>query len=474
MSLKDTFLSHFPFEPTDGQSYLFEQFEQFLRSDAANKTAFLLRGYAGTGKTTVVSTLIHSLHTYKRKFALLAPTGRAAKVLALYSGFKAFTIHRFIYSPKDDGRGNLDFRLQKNSMTNTIFFVDEASMISDDGFPSLLSDLVEYVYSNEGNRLVLIGDVAQLPPVGKVKSPALDANSLRHHYRLNVLEVALTKVMRQQMESGILYNATRVRAWIMGKKVEPMLSLEGYPDIRQVDGTQLEDLLRDAYRANGAEDSIIITGANYRANNYNEYIRRNIFFREQELEAGDMLMVVKNNYLFLPEDSNAGFIANGDFIEVRKIKREVEEHGFRFADLLVQLVDYPELPPFDVRVILDSLHCSGPSLPSEDMKKLTDSVRLEYLDLPRKSDQKQSLKKDINLNALQVKFAYALTCHKSQGGQWKNIFLEPGFYKKGEAPDIEFLRWLYTGITRATENLYLLGFPDEFFESGEKGFPKSS
>lgn len=205
MSLKDTFLSHFPFEPTEGQQYLFEQFEKFLRSDAANKTTFLIRGYAGTGKTTVVSTLIHSLHTYKRKFALLAPTGRAAKVLASYSGFKAFTIHRFIYSPKDDGRGNLDFRLQKNAMTNTVFFVDEASMISDDGFPSLLSDLVEYVFSNEGNRLVLIGDVAQLPPVGKVKSPALDANSLRNHYRLNVLEVALTKVMRQQMESGILY-----------------------------------------------------------------------------------------------------------------------------------------------------------------------------------------------------------------------------------------------------------------------------
>jgi exodeoxyribonuclease-5 len=469
MSLTDRFIHAFPFEPTDGQLRLFHAFEQFLLDRKNAQSAFLIKGFAGTGKTTVVSALIKVLNEHRKRVVLLAPTGRAAKVLASYSGFKAFTIHRFIYRTREDGEGFVQFSLQRNTYENTVFFVDEASMISDETGNRLLTDLIMFVYSNPGNKLVLIGDTAQLPPVGRQTSPALDASILSAHHRLQVTEALLTKVMRQQMESGILYNATRIRAWLQQKEVSPMLTPDSFRDIVKLSGSELEEFIRSTMDQDGEEECLIITGSNARANQYNRYIRSQIFFREYELEAGDRLMVVKNNYLFLPEDSKAGFIANGDFVEVLKIRRETEQFGFRFADLTVQLTDYRDEPPFDVRVWLDSLHCPGPAMSQEDHKKLYEAVKDDYLSSgSKKKGIKTSLKKDITLHALQIKYAYALTCHKAQGGQWKTIFLEPGFYKKGEKPSHEYLRWLYTGITRASERLFLLGFPEAFFE--ENGF----
>jgi ATP-dependent exoDNAse (exonuclease V) alpha subunit len=463
--LSEIFLQNFPFEPTPGQIKLFDLFAEFLIDKSAFQPAFVIRGYAGTGKTTVVSSIIQSLRSLSRKVVLMAPTGRAAKVLATYAGVQAFTIHKYIYQAKDDGNGSVIFRLQNNNAENAVFFVDEASMISDDGFPSLLRDLIEFVYQKPGNKLVFIGDAAQLPPVGKIYSPALDKDLLQHNFRLQVQEAALTQVMRQQLESGILYNATRLRAWIIGKKVEPLLTLDNFNDLIILDNDGLEDVLRRAYQHNGHEQCVIITGANYRANKYNQFIRRSLFYRDDELEVGDNIMIVKNNYLFLPNDSPAGFLANGDFAEVLKIVRYVDVHDFRFADIYIRLLDYPDLQAFEVRVNLDSLHCNGPSLPDEDMRKLAQSVREDYAEIKGKGALKKALKDDICLNALQIKFSYALTCHKSQGGQWQTVILEPGFYKEGE-PDLESLRWLYTGFTRATEKLYLLGFPNQFFEPG--------
>jgi exodeoxyribonuclease-5 len=465
MGLAGAFIHAFPFEPTEGQLRLFAAFERFVLDRHNSQPAFVIRGYAGTGKTSVVSAIINVLYKHRKKFALLAPTGRAAKVLASYSGFKAFTIHRFIYRSSDDGTGAVRFSLQKNSYENTIFFVDEASMINDDAGSSVLSDLIMFVYDNPGNKLVFIGDTAQLPPVGKSYSPALDAGILGSSFRLQVEEQVLTKVMRQQMESGILYNATRIRALLLKRELSPMLSLEGYSDIGTIAGGDLEDALRSSYDGVGEDDTLIITGANARANKYNEYIRMAIFFREEELEVGDRLMAVKNNYVFLPDDSRAGFIANGDFLEVLKIKSWLDLYGYRFADVVVRLCDYPDEPSFEVRLWLDALHVGGPAMGRDDQQKLYEAVRQSYLDDGVKlSKVKASLKKDITLQALQVKFAYALTCHKSQGGQWKHIYLEPGFYQKDGEKSEEYLRWLYTGMTRATEQLKLVGFPQQFFE----------
>lgn len=460
-------LQKFPYQPTAGQARFFARLDSFLEAPEGSRQAMLLKGYAGTGKTSVVSALVKMLPLFNLRYALLAPTGRAAKVMATYSDRQAFTIHKIIYRQTADGtrEDNLVFDLRKNSFKNTIFIVDEASMLSDTpegGHNGLLQDLVDYVYTHESNKLLLIGDSAQLPPVHQQLSPALDAGYLQRHLRLKVHEVEFTEVMRQEQESGILHNATALRAELGKEKFDIRFRTGGFKDIFRMTGEKLEDGLRYAYNKFGVENTIIITRSNKSAVQYNEYIRRAINFSESEIDAGDFLMIVRNNYTCLPSDSPATFLANGDFAEVMKILNFEELYGFRFATILLRLTDFPDVEPFEAKIMLDTLHSPSASLSNEDHRKLYEAVREDYAGLTTKKDLKEALKKDPYLNALQVKFAYALTCHKSQGGQWEAVFVDQGYLTE-EMVNREYLRWLYTAVTRATKELYLINFNKNFF-----------
>jgi ATP-dependent exoDNAse (exonuclease V) alpha subunit len=461
---------HFPFRPTEGQLRFFKQADHFLvekKGLERYRDCFLLRGYAGTGKTTIVSTLIKVIPSFGYKSVLLAPTGRAAKVMSGYADKVALTIHKKIYKQTADSyTGTLSFQRQKNYHTHTLFIVDEASMITDEadfGNRSLLSDLIDYVFENESNKLMLIGDVAQLPPVGQDLSPALEKSFLAKRYDMSVFDEELREVMRQDSESGILFNATALRTQLAG--TEPTISIvtKSYQDVFRMTGERLEEGLRYAYDKFGPENTIILTRSNKSAVQYNEYIRRVINFSEDELDAGDRLMVVRNNYSVLEEESPAGFIANGDFVELLKIRRTHEIHGLRFADVTLRLTDYDKQPEFDTKIILDTLHAATPSLSNEDNKKLYDSVLQDYIDIKSKKERMEALRKDPFLNALQVKFAYALTTHKSQGGQWSAVFIDQGYLPE-EQVNTEFIRWLYTAITRATDEVFLMNFHQHFFK----------
>lgn len=452
---------YFPYEPTQDQATLFRQMDGFLGDALPGRKAFILRGYAGTGKTTVISALVQWLHQLGRKYVLMAPTGRAAKVMSTYSGVAASTIHKKIYRQTSGSPAQgLSFQRQPNRAQDTLFIVDEASMISDEkafGENGLLDDLMNYVFEKPSNRLLLIGDTAQLPPVGQLLSPALDAELLRHRFRAEVHSVELRQVMRQAESSGILMNATVLREELREEKPVIQFFTKGYPDIFSMGGDKLEDGLRWAYKNFGHENSTIICRSNKNANQYNQYIRRVLFEAEDEIESGDYLMVVRNNYYWLPKDSEIGFLANGDFVQVVKILRTTEEFGFRFADARVRLVDYPDEPDMEIKLLLDTLHTESPALPADRNKALYEAISADYAHLETKKERTAALRKDPFLNALQVKFAYALTCHKAQGGQWQAVFVDHGFLKE-DMVNSEFARWLYTAITRSSEKLFLLNF----------------
>ncbi|GAB3325206.1 ATP-binding domain-containing protein [Larkinella ripae] len=458
----------FPFKPTSGQQRFFEQMNPFMtRSEHEHyRDCFLLKGYAGTGKTTLISTLIKVLPKFGYKSVLLAPTGRAAKVMANYSKRMAQTIHRKIYRQiADANSGNLVFQRQKNYHEDTVFIVDEASMISNDaeiGMNGLLADLVEFIFENPGNRLMLVGDVAQLPPVGKETSPALDKGYLERQFDMVVVEQELLEVMRQDEHSGILLNATSLREVLAEANPHISLNVRNYRDIYKMTGEKLEDGIRYCYDKYGRENTIIITRSNKMAVQYNQYIRRAINQCEEELDTGDMLMIVKNNYSVLDDDSPAGFLANGDFVEVLKIRKREEQHGLKFATVTLRLVDLEEQPEFESKIILDTLYSPQPSLGREENRSLYESVQKDYFYIKTKKERAEAIRRDPYLNALQVKFAYALTCHKAQGGQWPAVFVDQGYLPDGQVNQ-DFVRWLYTAITRATDEAFLMNFMPQFF-----------
>ncbi|MBD2702764.1 AAA family ATPase [Spirosoma sp. BT702] len=483
----------FPFKPTPGQEQFFEQIGAFITHEEFEhyRDCFLLRGYAGTGKTTLVGTLIKILPRFGFKSVLLAPTGRAAKVMTSYAKKPAQTIHRKIYRQMaDPGSGVLAFQRQKNYHENTLFIVDEASMISDEadfGGKGLLTDLIDFVFENSGNKLMLVGDTAQLPPVGRELSPALDRGFLASSFDMKVYEQELTEVMRQDEESGILYNATNLRV-LLDSDVSPTpkavdfdtlltnkytptpteipdirLNVRSFTDIYKMPLTKLEDGIRYAYDKYGRENTAIICRSNKTAVQYNQFVRRMIDQCEEELDAGDMLMIARNNYTILDEESAAGFLANGEFVEVQKIRNKEEMHGFRFATVTLRLVDYEDQPDFEAKIILDTLYSPNPSLNSEQYKGLYESVMKDYFYIKSKKERTEAIRRDPYLNALQVKFAYALTCHKAQGGQWSAVFVDQGFLPDGQVND-EFVRWLYTALTRATDEAFLMNFNSQFFQ----------
>lgn len=460
----------FPFEPTLKQDIVLEQLSSFIFNNSP-QVLYVLKGYAGTGKTTIVGAIVNNLWKAKKSAVLLAPTGRAAKVMSTYSSNEAFTIHKKIYMPKQNKNGNVDFVMQLNKHKKTIFIVDEASMISDlpsqsklFGSGSLLDDLIQYVYSGHQCKLLLIGDTAQLPPVKLDLSPALDERQLALNYNKEVSKMELDEVMRQGHDSGILMNATLLRESLSGTFYDNFkFDISGYNDIiRLIDGHDIMDAINEAYSSLGNEDTAIIVRSNKRANLYNQQIRSRILFNEHELTAGDYLMVVKNNYFWIKPSSEAGFIANGDIIEILEIFNLKELYGFRFAEVKIRMVDYPKMKPFETVLILDSISVEAPSLSYEDSNKLYHEILKDYADETSGYRKFLKVKKNKYLNALQVKFSYAMTCHKSQGGQWNTVFVEQPYLPNGI--DRDYLRWLYTAVTRAKEKLYLIGFNDSFFE----------
>lgn len=459
----------FPHDATPKQDMALQLLSRFALNTDSNEV-FLLKGYAGTGKTTIIGTLVKNLWKAKKSSVLLAPTGRAAKVISSYSGKEAFTIHKKIYHPKSEKGGGVSFRLQTNKHRNVIFIVDEASMIPDINQDSklfengsLLDDLMQYVYGGHQCKLLLIGDTAQLPPVKLTLSPALDQRILENQYQKTVVSIELDEVVRQQQDSGILFNATEIRTRLEEGFYENFKFRElGFSEvIRPLDGQELMDAINDSYSALGNEETAIIVRSNKRANLYNQNIRQRILFQEEELSAGDYLMVVKNNYFWLKPHSEAGFIANGDIIQVLEIFAFKELYGFRFAEVMIKMVDYPKMKPFETFVLLDTLTSETPSLSYDDSNRLYQEVQKDYAG--EKSNYKKFLgvKNNKYFNALQVKFSYAITCHKSQGGQWNTVFIEQPYLPNGI--DKDYLRWLYTAVTRAKEKLYLIGFKDEFF-----------
>ena len=460
-------LKKFPFIPTQKQRELLNLLSIFIFNEE-KESLFLLKGYAGTGKTTTISTFVNTLSSAGKKAVLLAPTGRAAKVIAVYSKRPAFTIHKKIYFPKKQTNGSVDFILQPNKHRNTIFIVDEASMIPDGRqnqkmfeSSSLLDDLISYVYSGHQCKLIFIGDTAQLPPVKLNVSPALEADILTYDYDKIVTEIELDEVMRQHENSGILANATQLRLQLQNEGNKFQFDID-FPDIiRLIDGYDIEDALVMAYDRDGVEDTAFIVRSNKRANQYNQQIRMKIRGQENEISAGDFVMIVKNNYFWLKESSAAGFIANGDICEILKIFSIKELYGFKFAEVELRMIDYPEMHPFETVLLLDTLTSESPSLTYEESNKLYQTVKEDYAHEKSKFKQFLAIKNNKYFNALQVKFSYSMTCHKSQGGQWNTIFIEQPYLPDG--PSVEYLRWLYTAITRAQEKLYLIGFKDECF-----------
>lgn len=466
----------FPYSPTPGQQNLIKRLADFIVSDMGQFPLFLLEGYAGTGKTTVVSTLVKALPKAGYSAVLLAPTGRAAKVLSLYAQMPAFTIHKRLYRPAMDADGHVHFQVQQNKSVRTLFIVDEASMIPDDrqsgentAFQTrnLLEDLIGHVFSGQDCKMLFLGDSCQLPPVGSVQSPALDTDLLRESYYLDLDSFILSDVVRQSLESGILSVATGIRAKIGINRSGLPLPLFGkenaFADVISITGIDMPDAMQQAFSDYGRENTVVITRSNKRANLFNQAIRERILFHENELAAGDNLMVVRNNYFWLPDESKAGFIANGDIIEVQSIRKTEELYGFRFAEATVRMVDYPEEPSFDVKLLLNTINSEGPALNYEDNQKLFNEVMADYMGESTRRKRMAGIRNNPHFNALQVKHASALTCHKTQGGQWDAVFIEKG-YLKDEMIDTEYLRWLYTAVTRATKKLFLINFEERFFE----------
>jgi exodeoxyribonuclease V len=466
----------FPYSPTPGQQEVIKRLADFVVSDLGQFPLFLLEGYAGTGKTTVVSTLVKALPKAGYTAILLAPTGRAAKVLSLYAQMPAYTIHKRLYRPAMDNDGHIHFQVMPNKSVRTLFIVDEASMIPDDhrsedsgSFQSrnLLEDLIGHVFSGESCKMLFLGDSCQLPPVGIDQSPALDRELLRQSYYLDLDNYTLSDVVRQSLESGILSVATGIRQKINQEDIGQYMPLFGkendFADVISITGMDMPDAMQQAFHDYGRENTVVITRSNKRANLFNQAIRERILFHESELAAGDHLMVVRNNYFWLPDESKAGFIANGDIVEVQSLRKTEELYGFRFAEATVRMVDYPDEPSFDVKLLLDTINSEGPALSYQENQRLFNEVMADYMDEPSRRKRMASIRQNPFYNALQVKHASALTCHKTQGGQWDAVFIEKG-YLKDEMIDKEYLRWLYTAVTRATKKLFLINFEERFFE----------
>lgn len=462
-------IEKFPHTPTIKQGLAMEKLSSFVLN-GKKEEVFLLTGFAGTGKTTIVGTIVSSLWKVKMSSVLMAPTGRAAKVMSVYSGNKAFTIHKKIYFPKKQTGGGIQFVLAPNKHRNTLFIVDEASMIPDTPADSklfengsLLDDLMFYVYSGHNCKLMLIGDTAQLPPVKLDLSPALEEQRLSLNYNKEVECLELDEVMRQTSDSGILYNATNLREQLQSHFFDDFkFEVNTFKDIvRLIDGTEIQEAIDSSYSQNGKEETAIIVRSNKRANLYNKNIRERILFLDNELAVGDYMMVVKNNYFWLKPNSEAGFIANGDIIEVLELFSIKELYGFSFAEVKVKMVDYPNQRPFETVLLLDTINAETPSLSYEEGNKLYQEVLKDYAHEKSKYKKFLGVKNNKFFNALQVKFSYAITCHKSQGGQWDNVFVEQPYLPNGV--DKDYLRWLYTAVTRAKQKLFLIGFKDDFF-----------
>ena len=468
MSLQDNIQKEFPYAPTADQIKAICKFSAFVEQSPLS-SIFLVKGYAGTGKTTLIVSWIKPLQKLGYKVVLMAPTGRAAKVMSTYAKTKANTIHKRIYFAQQNNKGGIQFTLQKNKFRKCVFIVDEASMIGNEQSSakffqngSLLQDLISYVQQGDQCKLIFAGDTAQLPPVKQELSPALNKNYLSLHFSTQVSEVELSEVLRQNTLSGILHNATNLR-YLMHENIDNYFQflIRNKSDVTHLqDGYDIQGALEDGYRDVGRTETTIIVRSNKRANQYNRQIRTQIMNLENELAVGDLLLVVKNNYFWLTPESQAGFIANGDVIEILRLLSFQNLYGFRFAKVHAQLVDYPDQDAFDTVLILDALDSEGNALTYEQSNELYQKVREDYSHLP-KYKQYPKVKKNPFFNALQVKFAYALTCHKAQGGQWKRVFIEKPYLPDG--PSIDYYRWLYTAITRASEHLFLIGFKEQDF-----------
>ena len=482
--MRGLILDYFGFRPTKEQQNAAQKMASFI-FEQQRESMFVLKGYAGTGKTSLVGALVKAMDALKQKTVLMAPTGRAAKVFSLHASHPAYTIHKRIYRQKSFTGEMADFMQGVNLMRHTLFIVDEASMISNDGYGDssfgtgrLLDDLIQFVYSGEGCRLMLVGDTAQLPPVGQEESPALSITYLGG-YGMPVHAQTLTEVVRQETDSGILWNATMLRCLLTEEKTMafPQLRTVGFQEVRYLPGNELLEELEQAYYHCGTEETIVITRSNARANAYNKGIRGRILGHEEELVGGDLVMVVKNNYHWVrpqgvtekqgtpesPEKTGStatpsmDFIANGDVAVVRRVRHQREMHGFRFADVTLSFPDFDDME-VDATVLLDALYSDAPALTREQQEQLFHRVWDDYPELLNKRDRMKAVKEDPYFNALQIKFAYAVTCHKAQGGQWQRVFLDQGYVTEDMlSPD--YFRWLYTALTRATETLYLVNWP---------------
>jgi exodeoxyribonuclease-5 len=462
----DKILSNFGLQPTQQQEEALELIVKFLYTPSSD-SLFLLKGYAGTGKSSLIGALVKTMTDFQQKTVLLAPTGRAAKVFSAYSGHPAFTIHKKIYRQQRFNGEQGNFSVTDNLHKDTLFLVDEASMISNEGLDSavfgtgrLLDDLIHYVYSGENCRLLLIGDTAQLPPVGQEFSPALQKENLSA-YGLDVSEITLMQVVRQAQNSGILYNATNIRNILNNNQTEayPKLKLDGFTDIIRISGMEMIEELSSAYDKSGIDDTMVISRSNKRANVYNQGIRNQVLYKEEELSSGDLIQVVKNNYFSTEQIDGIDFLANGEIVEVLRVRNTKEMYGFRFCDALIRHLDYDM--ELDVKIVLDTLHSETAALPYEKQNELFLKVMEDYQDITNKREKYKKMKTDPYFNALQVKYGYAVTCHKAQGGEWKNVFLDMGYIAE-EHLGVNFYRWLYTAFTRATQKLYLVNLPDEF------------
>lgn len=472
--IKEILAKKMVFTPTEDQAHLLDVFSDFLwdftDSNSSQDKVLIIKGYAGTGKTSMIAALIKSLPALRLKSVLLAPTGRAAKVLSNYTQKSASTIHKKIYRQKNQKDGIGEFVLDKNLHKRTVFIVDEASMISNSSYENsifgtgrVLDDLMEYVYTGTDCRLILVGDTAQLPPVGLSISPALNPDVIEN-MGFQVQDFELTQVVRQKKESGILHNATLLRQLIAKPAVGyPKMELEMFEDIRRISGEDLIEEIETCYSKFGMENTIVICRSNKRANKYNEGIRRTILWREEELGVGDYLMVVKNNYYWLSEDDKetTDFIANGDIAEVTRIGKYKDLYDKHFAEVSLRFLDYPDIE-IDANVMLDTLHSETASMTSEENSKFYFAVQEDYMNLRTKKARYQKIKENPYFNALQIKFSYAITCHKAQGGQWKAVFVDQGWINE-EMLDTEYLRWLYTAVTRPLTRIYLVNFKDDFF-----------
>ncbi len=468
-------IKEFGYEPTKGQKEIIFKLSDFITSDIQDQV-FLLKGYAGTGKTTTISSLVKVLEKMKIKTILLAPTGRASKVLSQYCGKKSSTIHKKIYRQQSLSDFNARFILDRNLNKNAVVIVDEASMISNVsqeqsifGSGHLLSDLIEYVLSGDNCKLIISGDTAQLPPVGLNVSPALDEEELKY-FNLEVISCEMTEVVRQSEDSGILFNATKIRNLLTLDEFGGFWKIisSGFKDIIQLLGDELIDEISNCYNKFGIDETIIITRSNKRANKFNEGIRRTILYRDEQLSTGDLLMVVKNNYFWSKqkESEEFNFIANGDIAKVLKIKKYEERYGFHFASVVLSFVDYENIN-IDCKILLDTLTINTPALTNEDNRRLYEAIAEDYPEIRNKRKRWEKIRENEYFNALQVKFSYAVTCHKAQGGQWKTAFIDHGYLTE-EMIDREFVRWVYTAFTRSTERLYLVNFNKGFFDQVEQ------